>query len=50
MPLLNQTARVMRAQTQKALGDRWKLFAATRKTYDPGNRLLNDFFQELLSE
>ena len=50
MPLLNQTARVMRAQTQKALGDRWKLFAATRKTYDPGNRLLNDFFQDLLSE
>ncbi|HUY12775.1 MAG TPA: FAD-binding oxidoreductase [Terriglobia bacterium] len=50
IPLLNQTARVTRAQTQKALGDRWKLFAATRKTYDPGNRLLNDYFQDLLTE
>ncbi|MGH9432710.1 MAG: FAD-binding oxidoreductase [Terriglobia bacterium] len=50
IPLLNQTARVTRAQTQKALGDRWKLFAETRKTYDSGNRLLNDFFQDLLAD
>ena len=50
IPLLNQTFGVTRAQAQKALGDRWKLFAEARKAYDPGNRLLNDYFQDLLSE
>ncbi len=50
IPLLNQTPGITRAQVQKALGDRWKLFAEARKTYDPGNRLLNDYFQDLLSE
>ncbi len=49
IPLLNQTAAVTGAQTQKALGDRWKTFANARKTYDPNNRLLNDFFRGLLS-
>lgn len=48
MPLLNQTPRVKGAQAQKALGDRLKLFAQTRKTYDPGDRLLNDYFRDLL--
>ena len=50
IPLLNQTFGVTRTQAQKALGDRLKLFAETRKTYDPGNRLLNDYFRDLLSE
>jgi hypothetical protein len=50
IPLLNQTFGVTRAQAQKTLGERLKLFAETRKTYDPGNRLLNDYFQDLLSE
>jgi len=50
IPLLNQTARVTRAQAQKGLGDRLKQFAAARKMYDPGNRLLNGFFQDLLTE
>ncbi len=49
-PLMNQTFGFTRAQAQKALGDRLKLFAETRKAYDPGNRLLNDYFQDLLSE
>jgi FAD/FMN-containing dehydrogenase len=49
-PLMNQTFGFTRAQAQKTLGDRLKLFAETRKTYDPGNRLLNDYFQDLLSE
>jgi FAD/FMN-containing dehydrogenase len=48
IPLLNQTAAVTGAQTQKALGNRWQTFAKARKTYDPGNRLLNDFFRGLL--
>jgi FAD/FMN-containing dehydrogenase len=50
IPLLNQTFGVTRTMAQKALGNRLKLFAEARKTYDPGNRLLNDYFQDLLSE
>ena len=49
IPLLNQTARVTAKQAQNALGDRLKAFAETRKMYDPGNRLLNSFFGDLLS-
>jgi FAD/FMN-containing dehydrogenase len=48
IPLLNQTARVTPAQVQKALGDRLKTFAQVRKKYDPGNRLLNAFFRDVL--
>lgn len=48
IPLLNQCKGLTRAQVEKALGDRWKTFAATRKTYDPQGRLLSPFFQELL--
>jgi len=50
IPLPNQTPLITRAQVEKALGDRWKKFAAARKTYDPNNRLLNGFFRELLGE
>jgi FAD binding domain len=50
IPLLNQTARVTGAQVKKGLGDRLKAFAEARKTYDPGNRLLNGFFRDLLGE
>ena len=50
LPLLNQTARVTAAQVQKALGDRLKTFAKMRKTYDPGNRMLNGFFRDVLGE
>jgi FAD/FMN-containing dehydrogenase len=50
IPLLNQTAMVTRAQVQKGLGDRWTQFAEVRKKYDPGNRLLNDYFRDLLAE
>jgi FAD/FMN-containing dehydrogenase len=50
IPLLNQTPRLTRAQAQKALGARLKKFAAARKTYDPNDRLLNDFFRDLLAE
>jgi len=34
---------------QKALGDRLKTFADARKTYDPNDRLLNDYFLGLLA-
>lgn len=49
-PLLNQTYGVTRALAQKALGGRLKEFAAARKQFDPGNRLLNAYFQDLLAE
>jgi FAD/FMN-containing dehydrogenase len=48
IPLPNQTPMVTRAQVEKALGDRWQQFADARKTFDPGNRLLNDYFKQLL--
>lgn len=49
-PLLNQTPFLTRDQIQQALGDRWKKFAAARRTYDPGNRLLNPYFRDLLGD
>ena len=48
IPLLNQTPLMTRAQLEKGLGDRWKQFAAARQTFDPTNRLLNDYFRDLL--
>jgi FAD/FMN-containing dehydrogenase len=34
---------------KKAFGDRLKMFADTRKQYDPNGRLLNDYFRALLT-
>jgi FAD/FMN-containing dehydrogenase len=48
-PLLNQTFGLTREIVQKAFGDRWKTFAETRRQYDPGDRLLNDYFRTLLA-
>ena len=39
---------VTRAQIEKALGDRWKQFADARRTFDPNNRLLNEYFRDML--
>jgi hypothetical protein len=50
VPLLNQTPRLTRAQAQKALGSRLRKFAVARKTYDPKDRLLNDYFRNFLAE
>ena len=49
LPLLNQTPGLTAAIAQKAYGDRWKAFAAARKEFDPNDRLLNNYFRELLS-
>ena len=49
MPLFNQTWGITRAIAQKAFGDRLRIFEETRRTYDPGNRLLNDYFRDLLA-
>jgi FAD/FMN-containing dehydrogenase len=49
IPLLNQSPFVTRDQVQKAFGDRWTTFSKLVKTVDPGGRLLNQFFADLLS-
>jgi FAD/FMN-containing dehydrogenase len=50
IPLMNQTFGLTRAIVQKALGDRLSAFAEARKEFDPGGRLLNDYFRGLLAE
>jgi hypothetical protein len=49
IPLFNQTDRITPAQMQKALGNRLQTFAAARRTYDPADRLLNNYFRDMLS-
>jgi hypothetical protein len=49
IPLMNQTFGLTRDLAQKALGDRLKTFAETRQSFDPGGRLLNDYFRDLLA-
>ncbi len=48
-PLLNQTPQLTAAMLKKAYGDKLQTLEATRKQYDPDNRLLNAYFAELLS-
>ena len=50
IPLPNQTYGITRAQMQKALGARLKKFADARRQFDPGGRLLNAYFEDLLAE
>ncbi len=47
-PLLNQTYGLTPAIVQKAFGERLKVLAAARRQFDPGDRLLNDYFRTLL--
>ncbi len=48
-PLLNQTPGLTAVILRKAYGDKLNILEATRKKYDPNNRLLNDYFRKLLS-
>ncbi len=48
-PLLNQTPGLTAAILQGAYGERLKVLEDTRKEYDPQDRLLNNYFRELLS-
>jgi len=50
IPLMNQTYGLNRAFVKKAFGDRLQAFADARYSYDPGGRLLNDYFTSLLVE
>lgn len=49
LPILNQTFGVTPAIAQKAFGSRLKVLAETRKNYDPDDRLLSDYFAQLLA-
>jgi FAD/FMN-containing dehydrogenase len=47
VPLLNQTYGLTRAIVQKAYGERLSIMQDARKTYDPSDRLLNDYFRTI---
>ncbi len=47
-PLFNQTFGLTPAIVRKAYGDRLNAFAEARRKFDPGDRLLNDYFRSLL--
>jgi FAD/FMN-containing dehydrogenase len=48
VPMLNQTPGVTRPQAEQAFKERLTKFAEQRRKYDPNNRLLNRYFQDLL--
>jgi len=50
VPLFNQSYGITGEQAKKAFGERLTLFEQTRRQYDPTNRLLNQYFRELLSD
>src|SRR5271168_2278777 len=49
IPLLNQSPFVLREHVEAAYGDRWLQFSAAARAADPGGRMLNPFFADLLS-
>ncbi len=49
IPLFNQSPFITRAQVAQAYGARWTEFSEWIRTVDPGSRMLNPFFMELLS-
>lgn len=50
VPLLNQTPHLTREQVQRAFGEQLARFEAARRRFDPGNRMLNAYFADLLGE
>ena len=46
--LLNQSPFVTREQVLAAYGDRWRRFSEWAKEVDPGRRMVNEFFADLL--
>lgn len=48
VPLFNQTWGIEPQQARKAFGDRIRRFNDYRRQFDPTNRLLTDYFRELL--
>jgi FAD/FMN-containing dehydrogenase len=49
IPLLNQSPFVTRQHVEAAYGARWRQFSDWVRTVDPGERMLNPFFKDLLS-
>ena len=49
MPLFNQTPFLTREMVRKAFATRLQQFAARRKEIDPNDRMLDNYFRELLS-
>jgi hypothetical protein len=49
VPLLNQTFGVTRSIARKAFGDRLDVIARMQNFYDPGGRMLNDYFRDLFT-
>ena len=47
-PLLNQSWGLTREQVERAFGERVARFEQARRNFDPGDRLLNPYFRELL--
>lgn len=47
-PLFNQTARLTRPQVEKAFGARLDRFRELQRRHDPANRLVNEYFAELM--
>jgi len=50
IPLFNQTKWITREQVDRAFGERAQRFRAALKQYDPGQRMLNTYFRDLLGE
>lgn len=48
VPLLNQSPFVTRDQVMAAYGDRWKTFSEWIRSVDPSQRMVNEFFRDLL--
>ena len=48
IPLFNQTRSLTREQIVKAFSARLDNFQIFRKQYDPKDRLLNDFFKQII--
>lgn len=47
-PLFNQTPQLTRSQVEEAFGERLEAFEEIRRAFDPGGRMLNDYFASLL--
>jgi FAD/FMN-containing dehydrogenase len=48
IPLFNQTKWLTREQVRRAFGSRLELFRTYRRRYDPDDRMLNDYFRDLI--
>jgi FAD/FMN-containing dehydrogenase len=48
IPLFNQSPRLRRDAVERVLGERWAEFRRIRTAMDPDDRMLNDYFRELL--